>query len=122
MSAIGISGSATLTVGGFPVSSSNPVPISGNITSSSLSVGVIGSPAPTSADFIGVVDGSGNLRGVGASNPIRVDPTGTTSQPVDLYDSAGNGISSTNGFLNVYVQGGAPTPTNMLLTLLGVGT
>jgi hypothetical protein len=112
MSAIGISGSATLTVGGFPVSSSNPVPISGNITSSSLSVGVIGSPAPTSADFIGVVDGSGNLRGVGASNPIRVDPTGTTSQPVDLYDSAGNGISSTTGFLNVYVQGGGSGGSN----------
>ena len=97
----------TIVAGVFqPVNATYPLPISGNITASNAAVGVIGATAPTSADFLGVIDGSGKLRGVGASNPVRVDPTGTTSQPVELFDSSGNGISSTTGYLNVYIQGG----------------
>lgn len=33
--------------------------------------------------------------------PLRVDPTGTTAQPVELQDGSGNPITSTGGALNV---------------------
>lgn len=32
-----------------------------------------------------------------ASNPVRVDPTGTTRQPVVLYDAAGNAVAIADG-------------------------
>ena len=69
-----------------PVSDTYPLPVDGTITATNPSVGVIGSTAPLSATFLGVVNGSGNLEGVGASNPVRIDPTGTTIQPVEVSD------------------------------------
>lgn len=73
-----------------PVSVANPLPITGTVTESNASIGVIGSPAPTSATLLGVINGSGNLVGVSASNPIRIDPTGTTVQPVSGSVSVSN--------------------------------
>lgn len=64
------------------VSSINPLPITGSISATNPSVGTTGAAAPTSATEIGVIDGSGNLRGASSSNPVRIDPTGTTVQPV----------------------------------------
>lgn len=46
------------------VDSTNGLPISGNITSSSAAVGATGSAVPASADFIGAKNGTGNLVGL----------------------------------------------------------
>jgi len=43
------------------------------------SVGVDGSPAPTSATEIGTIDASGNLQGVSPSNPVPVSIQGASS-------------------------------------------
>jgi hypothetical protein len=64
------------------VSAANPLPITGSISASNPSVGSTGSTAPTSATEMGVIDNSGNLRGVSSTYPMRIDPTGTTPQPV----------------------------------------
>ena len=77
-----------------PISSINPLPVN------NTSVGVIGDLAPLSATFIGVVNSGGDLEGVGASNPIRVDPTGTTVQPVE-----GTGIAGAPSTSVLSVQG-----------------
>ena len=49
-----------------------------------------------------------------AANPARVDPTGTTKQPVLLYDAAGNAITSTSSALdqNFKLIGGTAVDTN----------
>lgn len=39
-------------------------------------------------------------------NPLRVDPTGTTNQPADLHDGAGNPIGSVGDSLKVTVTAG----------------
>lgn len=49
---------------------------------SNASVGATGTTAPTSATEIGVVDNSGNLRGASSTFPVRIDPVGTTPQPI----------------------------------------
>lgn len=45
-----------------------------------------------------------------AANPLRTDPTGTTKQPVTLFDAAGNAITSTGGALNVNLSTGLANP------------
>lgn len=50
--------------------------------STNLTAGRIGITAPLYAGVMGVIDGSGNVQGASATNPVRVDPTGTTVQPV----------------------------------------
>jgi len=94
------------------VGSGTPVPISGSITATNASVGTLGSAIPASGTQVGASDGTNlqvprvfdadsgggtqyilgvNLRGsssggsveVGTdSNPVKTDPTGTTTQPV----------------------------------------
>ena len=66
------------------ISAANPLPITGSISATNPSVGVIGSPIPADATMLGVKDGSGNLQAVSATYPVRVDPTGTTTQPVSF--------------------------------------
>ena len=61
---------------------------SGNITASIPAVGATGAAAPSYAIELGIIDVLGHLEGVSASNPIRIDPTGTTTQPVELNDGA----------------------------------
>jgi hypothetical protein len=46
-----------------------------------------------------------------ASNPLRTDPTGTTKQPVLLYDASGNPITSTASALDVNIKSGAASFT-----------
>jgi hypothetical protein len=46
------------------------------------------------------------------SNPVRINPTGTTAQPVELQDGVGNPISSTAGALNVAGSFTATPPTS----------
>lgn len=70
----------------IPISASNPLPITGTILASNPSVGLTGVIAPTSATELGIINNSGDLEGVSASNPIRIDPTGTTTQPVEIND------------------------------------
>lgn len=41
-----------------------------------------------------------------ASNPVRIDPSGTTAQPVKLQDGSGNPIAATGTSLNVNITGG----------------
>lgn len=55
---------------------------SGTITTPNASVGATGATAPTSATEVGVISNTGNLTGVSSTTPMRVDPTGTTVQPV----------------------------------------
>src|ERR1700682_6374819 len=76
---IGFLGPGGLEIGGF---GTNPLPITGTILANNLSVSPTGSPVPLDATFIGVRDASGNLVGASAANPVRIDPTGTTVQPV----------------------------------------
>ena len=65
------------------VSAGNPLPITGSISATNPSVGSTGATAPTSATLLGVVV-AGNLQPVSATYPVRVDPTGTTTQPVSF--------------------------------------
>src|ERR1700674_440396 len=60
-----------------PFGPGNPIPISGTITASNPSVGLTGATAPTSATEIAVINAGGLLEGASASNPVRIDPTGT---------------------------------------------
>src|SRR5690348_5559296 len=45
------------------------------------------------------VDGSAVMQPVSIGATVRVDPTGTTAQPVTLHDAAGNNITSTGSAL-----------------------
>jgi hypothetical protein len=76
-----------------PFGPSNPIPISGTITASNPSVGATGSAAPAFATEIGVINAGGLLEGASASNPVRIDPTGTTVQPVSGTITALQGTS-----------------------------
>lgn len=77
------------------------------------SVGNTGATAPGAATEIGIIDNSGDMTGVSATTPIRVDPVGTTVQPVSgtvtakIEDSSGNSLNSTAGSLNVNITGGS---------------
>ena len=51
--------------------SGGAVTVTGSISASNPSVGTTGVAAPGSATEIGIIDGSGNLQGVSASNPLR---------------------------------------------------
>jgi len=94
------------------VSGGQAVPVSGTVTANNASVSATGAAVPASATFIGGTDGTnlqpfkvfdidtgagvdnnlgisirlpasgGSVAGGTATNPIRTDPTGTTSQPV----------------------------------------
>jgi hypothetical protein len=63
------------------ISSSNPIPITGSITASNLSIGATGSAIPVDASFIGM-SVAGNLVGLqGTANGLKVDGSAVT-QPV----------------------------------------
>ena len=94
---------------------------------SNPSVGTTGVTAPTSATEIGVIDNSGKLQGASDANPVRVDPTGTTVQPVSASalplptgaaTSANQVPPGTAGSPNAAVQsvqgvsGGTPVPVS----------
>jgi len=70
----------------------------------------------------------GNLRNSSGSEigvlaaPIRVDPTGTTPQPVELLDGQGNPISSTAGALNVAGSLTVAPPTSSTVSAAGPTT
>ena len=107
------------------VSDINPLPISGTILASNPSVGLTGAhTAPTSATEIGVIDGSGNLQGASATNPVRIDPTGTTVQPVDGALTHNNAApAGTNiGALVAVASVAAPTYTAGDQVLLSTDT
>jgi hypothetical protein len=74
-------------------SATNPVPITGTIVASNPSVGATGVAAPAFATEIGVINASGQLVGSSASNPVRIDPTGTTVQPISGTITALQGTS-----------------------------
>ena len=44
--------------------------VTGTVTETNASIGLTGATAPTSATEIGIVDGSGNLQNVSATNPL----------------------------------------------------
>jgi|SRR5665213_438149 len=89
-----------------PISPTNPLPVDGTITAVNASVGLTGVLAPAFATEIGIVDINGKLQAGGTdTNPIRVDPTGTTIQPV-------SGIVSVSNFPAInMVQGTAASGT-----------
>lgn len=55
--------------------------ISGTITATNPSVGTNGAAAPASSTEVGMIDGSGNLQGVSATNPLPVTGTVTANSP-----------------------------------------
>lgn len=65
----------------FPVSATNPLPVTGSISATNPSVGVNGSPAPTSSTEVGFIDGSGNEVGVSAANPLPITGTISATNP-----------------------------------------
>lgn len=111
------------------------VPVSGSITATNASVGSTGSTTPTSASLAGATDGTnlqalkvydldtgagtdyslgvslrlpasgGSVVGGTNTNPIRIDPTGTTTQPVS------GSVTVTQG-----------TAANLLASVGGLGT
>lgn len=121
-----------LTVQGSP--SGTPIPVSGSVTASNASIGTNDTAAPTSSTQIGGTDGTdlhaakifdldtgagtdynlgvsirlpnsgGSVAGGTATNPIRIDPTGSTSQPVTGTVTVTQ-TTATN--LNATVQGPA---------------
>lgn len=72
------------------VDTSGALRVSGTISASNPSVSSAGSTSPASATYIGGTDGT-NLRGIRVSSDgtVRIDPTGTTSQPVYQVTSDG---------------------------------
>lgn len=122
----GTPNSGVVTIQG--ISGGTPVPISGSITATNPSVGTNNSSAPSSSTQIGGTDGtnlqsvkvfdldsgagSEYILGVGlrksasggsvelgtSTDPIRIDPTGTTTQPVSgtVTANAGTGNFNTN--------------------------
>jgi hypothetical protein len=112
-------------------SASNPLPITGTILANNLSVGPTGSPVPPDATYIGVMDASGNLVGASASNPVRIDPTGTTVQPISGTVAVSNfpatqpvsgTITALQGTSPWIVAGGgtAGAPGTAVLTVQGI--
>ena len=105
-----------------PVSALNPLPIAGTITATEASVGLIGVTAPLSANLIGVIDSGGKLQGASASNPIRIDPTGTTVQPVSggIADNSAAPSTTNIGALVATANYNRLGKTNGYLTTLSV--
>lgn len=85
-------GSDSLTPGGGVYNDAAPA----------LSSGEVGAQRVTAyrAGHVNLRKNDGTELGI-VTAPIRVDPTGTTAQPVELQDGSGNPISSTAGALNV---------------------
>lgn len=100
-----------------------PIPISGSISGGNAAAGPTGSPVPADADYTGFQDGSGNLIGVSAANPLPVTGGGGTigaavpsTGSYSGFNLAGNlvGVSASNP-LPVTGGGGptgAPVPAN----------
>jgi len=102
------------------VSAANPLPISGSISATNPSVGPTGSAVPADATAIGVEDGSGNLQIASSANPVRVDPTGTTTQPISIQSgtavvkgnvASGSAVSGANAPVLVAGQDGTDVRT-----------
>lgn len=55
---------------------------------SNASVGGNGAPAPTSSTEVGFINGSGNLTGVGTSNPLPVTISSGIANPLPVQDAA----------------------------------
>jgi hypothetical protein len=85
-------GSDSLTPGGGVYNDAAPA----------LSSGEVGTQRVTAyrASHVNLRKNDGTELGI-VTAPLRVDPTGTTAQPVELQDGSGNPISSTGGALNV---------------------
>lgn len=105
-------------VSGAPISGSNPIPVSGSFTGSSASVGLTGATAPTSADEIGWVDGSGNLTNVKTATPLPVVQTGTPALPTGASTSAKQPALGTAGTAStdVLTIQGIASMTKLLVT------
>jgi hypothetical protein len=116
--------SGVVTIQG--ISGGTAVPISGTVTASNASIGANNSTAPTSSTQVGGSDGTnlqagrvfdldtgagteyalgvslrlpasgGSVVGGTETDPIRVDPTGTTIQPTDLVHISGSVPDATN--------------------------
>lgn len=138
-----------VTVQGDPAGT--PIPITGSITATNPSVGTNGSADPGSSTQIGGTDGTNlqpirlfdldsgagaqYVLGVGlrksanggsvelgtSSDPIRIDPTGTTIQPVSGTVTANQGgswtVSGTGDFTVVQSN-----PANLKATVTGAGS
>lgn len=130
----GTPGTAVLTIQG--VSGGQPIPISGTVTATNPSVGTNNAAAPGSSTQIGGTDGtnlqsvhvydadsgagtewvlgvelrksaSGGSVELGTStDPIRVDPTGTTTQPISGSVTVSSGSVTVSG--TVTADQGAP--------------
>lgn len=94
----GTPASGVMTIQG--ISGGFPIPISGSITANNASVSTINTAIPGSATFIGGSDGT-NLRAVrmASDGTIRIDPTGTTTQPISgtVTANAGTGTFTISG-------------------------
>lgn len=86
--------------------------VTGGGGGANASVGLTGATAPTSATEIGVIDNGGNLQGASSAHPVRVDPTGTTVQPV-------SGTVSVSNFPATQPVSGTVTVGNASLAVTG---
>jgi len=99
------------------------------VSGGNASVGLTGVIAPTSATEIGVIDNSGKLQGASASNPVRVDPTGTTVQPVSgtvavsnfpaTQPVSGTVVAEIEGHAGATLDSAAGTPNAQAVTVQG---
>jgi hypothetical protein len=89
-----------------PYSNANPLPVAGNFTGSSASVGLIGTTAPTSADQIGFLSGA-DLVNVSSSNPLPISGSFSLTNP-----TVGASVPSTANYIAANQSG---TLTGLLL-------
>lgn len=97
---------------GAPLSSGNALPITGTISASNSSVGTNTQSAPPSSTEIGWIDGSGNLQGVSASNPLPVSASVSVSETLqNVVGSTSSAavlsnfpITNTSGLRSVAIQ------------------
>lgn len=84
----GVDASKAVAVQG--ITGGTPVPISGSITATNPSVSTNGAAGPGSSTQVGALDGSGNLRPAGPSNPMPVTlaNTGANATAVKVDGSA----------------------------------
>lgn len=137
---IGPSGSVTAEIinpasSPIPIYAPSPIPITGSISVTNPSVGPTASPVPTSANYVGFRDQSGNLQGVTltAAGELPVAIASPIPLPIDAATSAlqvtGNSVLGsilldlTNGTQITQVSNfPSPTPTQTVTGTVNIGT
>lgn len=115
-------GTSSVDGSAFAVGTDSLTPGGGvyNDAAAALTSGHVGTQRVTAyrAGHVNLRKNDGTELGI-VTAPLRVDPTGTTAQPVELQDGSGNPLSSTGGALNVAGSVTVSQPTSSTATAPG---